>query len=307
MVKLEQSDYYPVPPRIQKNRRFAPLSIRRRLLRALIVSFYLPVVLLARWLLTTAHLHGEARTISVTRKVMELPQLPASFDGLQIAFLTDFHCSALTPPAFLERVVTATNNLKPDVILLGGDYITEGTAYLGSVEKVLAQLKASLGVYSVLGNHDYETDPNIVRSALKRAGIVDVTNSARQLTRGDSRIRIAGVGDLWEDEQDLEGALSGADTDDCVILLSHNPDYAMQINDPRVRIVLSGHTHGGQIHLPRVGALITNSKHGRRLVSGLVSFDTFQLYISRGVGTVMVPFRHHCPPEITLLTLRHKQ
>ena len=94
------------------------------------------------------------------------------------------------------------------------------------------------------------------------------------------------------------------DSAETVILLSHNPDYAMELQDPRVDVVLSGHTHGGQIHLPRYGPMFTNSRYGRQLVSGLVRFPSFVLYVSRGVGSVALPFRHKCPPEISLLTLR---
>lgn len=256
-----------------------------------------------RWLFTAARIHGEARSIRVTSRLLAVPELPAAFDGFNVVFLTDFHCSALTPPAFLERVIDETNRLKPDLILLGGDYISEGTDFVQPVETMLARLEAPLGVYGVLGNHDFDTDANAVRNALKRAGVVELTNTGVWLTREHSRIRIAGVGDLWEDTQDLAAALGDAQEHEAVILLSHNPDFVMELSDPRVRLVLSGHTHGGQINLPFVGPLITNSTYRKQFAYGLCSFSFFQMYVSRGLGTVMVPFRLNCPPEIALLKI----
>lgn len=273
------------------------------LLRAFLRAVYLPVVFVARVLLNATRFHGQARSLSTTKTTIRLPNLPLSFEGLKLAFLTDFHCSAETPASFLEKIVAATNQLEPDLILLGGDYISEGDDYIAPLGKVLAQLCAPLGVYGVLGNHDFYGDEHAVRAALHRARIIELENSGHWVTRGGDRIRIAGVGDLWEDVQNLSVALGDAGNRDTVILLSHNPDYAMEIEDSRVDLVLSGHTHGGQIRFPRLGITVSNSRYGNRLVSGLIPFETFQLYVSRGLGTVMLPFRHNCPPEIALLTL----
>lgn len=282
-------------------------STRKKLLLALDELVFLPVTALGNLPLVTERARAEAQSISITRQTLALRRWPAAFEGLKVAFLTDLHGSALTPPSFLARVVAETNRLKPDVILLGGDYVTRGTEYIRPVVELLARLKAPLGVYAVLGNHDCLVGPALVNAGLKQAGIVDVNNGGHWLISGGDRILIAGVGDLWEDRQDLRAALSGATRDDAVILLSHNPDYAMQLHDPRVQLVLSGHTHGGQICLPRIGAVLTNSSYGQRLVSGLVEFETFKLYTSRGLGTVVVPLRYGCPPEITLLTLSGKR
>jgi uncharacterized protein len=279
-------------------------SLRRKLMLAFDALIFMPVRVFGQLPFVTEGARAEARTLEVTRKTLVLREWPAAFDGLTVAFLTDMHCSRLTPPEFVAQAVEETNALKPDVILLGGDYVTRGTRYIRPVADVLARLRAPMGVYSVLGNHDHFAAPDLIRSALKQAGIVNVNNGGVWLTRDGARIRIGGVGDLWEDKQDLRAALDGATERDAVILLSHNPDYAMNLTDPRVRLVLSGHTHGGQIILPRIGALVTNSSYGDRLVSGLVPFETFQLYVSRGLGTVVVPLRYRCPPELTLLTLR---
>lgn len=272
--------------------------------RVVAYTIYLPLVLVARLFVNVTRLHGQARAISVDKNTVELKQLPAAFDGLTVAFLTDLHCSAMTPPNFLEAVVDATLALKPDVILLGGDYISDGDEYVAEITRILARLEAPLGVYGVLGNHDFYTDTPLMSAALKRARIVELYNSGTWLKRGENRLRVAGVGDFWEDDQDLTAALGDAGEQDTVILLSHNPDYAMEITDPRVDLVLSGHTHGGQINLPRYGTVFSNSRYAKRLVRGFVNLNTFQLYVSRGIGTVMLPLRLNCPPEITHLTLR---
>lgn len=260
--------------------------------------------LLARGMQMASRFYGQARSPEVTRKELGLSGLPAAFDGLTIAFLTDFHCSAQTPPSFLERIVRATNRLEPQLILLGGDYITRGAAYLEPIQQLLGQLQAPLGKFGVLGNHDFETDIGAVRDMLAHAGITDLTNHNRFLTRQGERLYLAGVGDLWRDTPDLAAALAGVGADAAVILLSHNPHFAERITDPRVRLVLAGHTHGGQVQPPRAGAWYANSRLGRFFVIGEVRHPTFVLYVSRGLGTVVVPFRYNCPPEITYLTLR---
>jgi len=293
--------------RTYRTRRHNKSGIKWIINRAFAYTIYLPLILLARLFVNITGLHGEARTLSVSKNTVEPAQLPAAFEGLKIAFLTDLHCSAMTPPSFLEQVVDTTLQLKPDLILLGGDYVSDGDEYVDEVTRILSRLAAPLGVYGVLGNHDFYTDTPRMSAALKHAGIVELNNSGHWLKRGTSRLRVAGVGDLWEDVQDLSAALGDAQAQDTVILLSHNPDYAMEIQDSRVDLVLSGHTHGGQINLPRIGAVFSNSRYAKRLVSGFVPLNNFQLYVSRGLGTVMIPFRLNCPPEITLLTLRAPQ
>ncbi len=303
-TRLEQVKQYLWTGQYTGARDIARGRPHRRLNEGIHALMSLPLQMLVRLPWVTDRAKEEAHSISVTRTVIELRRLPPAFDGMTIAFLTDLHCSRITPPSFLARVVDETNRLKPDLILLGGDYVTRGAKYAQPVAEVLRQLAAPLGCYGVLGNHDCRYDPEAIRQALKQAGIVDVTNSGHWLALDGSRIRIAGVGDLWEDEQDLGAALSGTRANDVAILLSHNPDFSMELADPRVGLVLSGHTHGGQIRLPGVGPVITNSKYGKHLASGLVSFGSFQLYVSRGLGTVLVPLRYQCPPEVALLTLR---
>ncbi|MGE5139291.1 MAG: metallophosphoesterase [Rudaea sp.] len=265
-----------------------------------------PVILAGSLPVLFDRARAEARSITITETDLPIANLPPAFDGVRFAFLSDWHCSRQSPPSFLREVVEETNRQRPEIILLGGDYITGGTRYIEPVGEVLSGLRAPLGVYGVMGNHDFWDNHEGVktRSMLQRVGIILVDNSGRWVHVDGGRLRIGGVGDFWEDEQDLGAALAGVRPDEKAILLSHNPDYAMKIRDPRVGLVLSGHTHGGQIRLPRIGPVITNSQHGRKLVAGLVQFETFKLYTSRGLGTVVVPLRLESPPEIAFFTLR---
>lgn len=163
--------------------------------------------------------HQEALSLSVTRTIITLPHLPSRLDGMTIVFLTDMHCGPTTSPAYLQKVIDKTNRLRPDLVALGGDYVFKFPKYIPLIADVLSQLKAPLGVYAVFGNHDHWINVNALREAFSAAGIVDLTNSGRWLTTAGSRIRIAGVGDLWEDHQDLLTALEDARDTDTVILL----------------------------------------------------------------------------------------
>ena len=130
-----------------------------------------------------------------------------------------------------------------------------------------------------------------------------MNNTGIWLERGRERLRIYGIGDLWTDRQDLASALGDATDRDAVILLSHNPDFAEEIKDPRVGLVLSGHTHGGQIVLPAIGAPIVPSRYGQKYLYGLVKGPSCQVFVTRGVGTSTPPVRFLCRPEVVLITL----
>ncbi len=142
-----------------------------------------------------------------------------------------------------------------------------------------------------------------IRAALERHRIPDLTNRGLWLENRGSEIRLCGVGDLWEDQQDLEAALGEAEHRDAAILLSHNPDYVEQIHDQRVGLVLSGHTHGGQVVFPFAGAPFVPSRYGEKYLHGLVRTPTTQVFVARGIGTITPPVRFRCRPEIVLIAL----
>ena len=160
-----------------------------------------------------------------------------------------------------------------------------------------------MGRFSVLGNHDHWESAPASRHALDAAGIARVDNAGTWLERGGARLRVCGVGDLWTDHQDLPAALGDATDRDAVILLSHNPDFAEEVRDRRVGLIVSGHTHGGQVVVPGYGAPIVPSRYGQKYLHGLVRGLSCQVFITRGVGTVTPPVRFLCRPEIVLITL----
>ena len=142
----------------------------------------------------------------------------------------------------------------------------------------------------------------VVCAAYIAAGIIDLTNRGIALRRPGTLFHIAGVGDLWTDDQDLPRALSSVPEDGCAVLLSHNPDYLEDMDDRRVKLMLAGHTHGGQVDIPFLGAPVVPSKFGRRYASGLVERDWKRVYVTRGVGMSVMPVRFRCRPEVSLLT-----
>jgi predicted MPP superfamily phosphohydrolase len=245
----------------------------------------------------------EASWFQVARRTIAVPHLPAAFEGLTIAFLTDLHHGRYTSLHYIRTVVDVTNAQRPDIIALGGDYAHAHRRYLAPCFEVLAELKARLGVFGVLGNHDHWYDSRLTHECMRRAHIADLTNTGYWLVQSSSRLRLGGVDDFWEGAQDLAAALGDAKPDDACILLSHNPDYVESITDRRVGLVLSGHTHGGQIVLPGVGAPYVPSIYGQKYLHGLVRTDFTQVYVSRGLATIGPPLRIGARPEITLIRL----
>jgi predicted MPP superfamily phosphohydrolase len=248
---------------------------------------------------------AEAHWLTVTRHTLLVPNLPPSFVGKTIALLTDPHHGPFNSLSFLQSVVERTNALRPDLIALGGDFIQgREREYIAPALQVFGALRAPLGVFAVPGNHDHlRGNITAVRRAIGDNGLLDLTNSGRWIALDGDRLRIGGVDDLWHGEQDLDAALGDAGERDACILLSHNPDYAETLRDPRVGLMLSGHMHGGQIVLPGIANPWLPSSYGTKYLQGLVRAPRTQVFVSRGLGTVGLPFRFRCPPEINLLTL----
>ena len=251
----------------------------------------------------------EAKWCRVVRQTIALPNLPAVFRGTRIALMADVHHGPFVPLAYIRHVVAMANALKPDLALLAGDYVHQHHSYIAPGIEALGKLQAPLGRFAVRGNHDnhsYHDDhayrPNST-AALADAGLPDLNNTGAWIERGGARLRICGVGDLWTDQQDLDGALRDAHDGDAVILLSHNPDFAETIRDSRVGLVLSGHTHGGQVVIPGLGAPIVPSRYGQKYLHGLVQAPCCQVFVTRGVGTISPPARFLCRPEVALITL----
>lgn len=245
----------------------------------------------------------EAKWCRVAERTIALPNLPAEFRGVRIALLTDIHHGPFVPLVYIRHVVALANSLKPDLVLLAGDYVSRSSSYIAPCVEALAALEARLGRFAVLGNHDHWESAPACSRALAKANIIQTDNTGRWIERNGSRLRVCGVGDLWTDRQHPASALGDATDADAVIMLSHNPDFAEDLRDRRVGLMLCGHTHGGQVVVPGYGAPIVPSRYGQKYVHGLVRGPACQVFVSRGVGTVSPPVRLFCPPEIALLTL----
>jgi uncharacterized protein len=254
--------------------------------------------------------------LQVTRRDARIPGLPSAFDGLAVAQLSDIHLDEFTEPFFLREAVARVNSLNPDLVFLTGDYITHevGTLQFAigaawQCANILQGLKCRR-IYAVLGNHDIMVNAKEVTAALTDNGIPVLRNSYLPLERNGSRIWLAGLDDplCGRPRPDLAippsiRHVSG----EPVILLCHAPDYAHRLvvhpAGQAVSLMLSGHTHGGQVRMPLVGAIVL-PVGGKLYPEGEFQLGHMSLYVNRGLGTVGVPFRFDCPPEITLHTLR---
>jgi predicted MPP superfamily phosphohydrolase len=246
----------------------------------------------------------EARWLAVKELPFYDQDLPEAFDGFRIIFLTDIHYNLYFPRKRLRRLVEQVNGTEPDLILLGGDYVDMSPHYIPGLFMELQALQARWGIYGVLGNHDYTVGGEEVKDWMKRAGITLLENDGKWLHRGKGKIKIAGVADIREAVPDLAPILWDVGDRDFLLLLSHNPDFAEELDTHLVNLVLSGHTHGGQITLFNRWAPLTSSNYGQRYRQGLVATSRTKVLISRGIGTVTLPFRFFARPEIWEVVLK---
>ena len=253
-----------------------------------------------------AHLYLEPFFLSVWEFEFKNTQIPAAFDGKKILFISDIHHG---PHFSIDRVrglVEKANGLKPDLILLGGDYVHGGSRYIKPCMDELKNLKAPSGVFGVRGNHDHWDGADLSKNAMIEAGIKLIENSSECVIVNDRKIRLVGVGDLWEGSQQISGPLSEASDTDFVILVSHNPDYAEKISKyyDKIDLMLSGHTHGGQVSVFGLYSPLIPSAYGQKYRSGMVQCGNMKLLISNGVGCVSPPVRFFCRPDIISITLK---
>ena len=239
----------------------------------------------------------ERHHLAVTRSDLPCRGLPAALDGLRVGLITDTHHSAYTGLPLIERAVALLQRESPDLVLLGGDYVTRrNRAYIPEAATPFGALRAAHGVFGVLGNHDDEIG---VPRVLRRQGVTVLRDARTRLTIRGETVDLLGV-DYWTQRLDRIAPLARGRAP-FSIMLAHDPRRLWEATALRIPLVLSGHTHGGQVSLPLIGAPAAQKypvAYGSRVVE-----DT-TLFVSRGVGTVLVPCRIDCPPEVALLTLR---
>jgi hypothetical protein len=243
----------------------------------------------------------------ITETEVWLSRLSSAHDGLKIVQLTDFHHSLFTPLEEIQRAVHLANHLRPDVVALTGDYVTLSPTYIWPVARALGKLRARLGVFAVLGNHDFRVDAEEITRALRAQRIRVLRNSHCALRSRGRSLWMVGVDDLWWGAEDIRAALRSVPTRDPKVLLCHNPLGVHMASEHGVDLMLSGHTHGGQVRLPVVGSVYGRSKLGERFVEGWNRLNGTQIYVSRGIGKVLVPLRFGCPAEISILRLRRSR
>jgi predicted MPP superfamily phosphohydrolase len=240
---------------------------------------------------------------------IELPGWPVACDGLRVAVLTDLHVgSPFNGLDKLDRIIALTRHARPDLILLAGDYVIHGVpggrfTPPEEIAAALRELSAPLGVWAVLGNHDWWFDAPRVRAALESVRIPVLEDAAARLGSGACELWVVGIGDFWEGQHDIPRALAQVTDAAPVLAFTHNPDLFPDV-PARVALTIAGHTHGGQVYLPLVGRPVVPSRYGERYAIGHVVEAGRHLFVSAGLGTSIVPVRFLVPPEVSVLTLR---
>ncbi len=251
-----------------------------------------------------------------------LTRMGGSWDGFRIVQLSDFHYDDYFSVVPLRKAIAIVNRLQPDLVVLTGDFVTSplrdprrrntrrgGRAAAKAIEpcaELLARLRARSGVLAILGNHDVSADAPHVTAVLESHAIPVLINRSVSLERGGDRLWLSGVDDILEGKPDLDAALRGIPPAEPVVLLAHEPDWADYVVKRPVDLQISGHSHGGQIRLPLIGAPYLPVL-GRKYPWGLRRIGPLTLYTNCGIGTIRIPMRLNCPPEVTLLTLRCAQ
>jgi uncharacterized protein len=256
----------------------------------------------------------ERHWIDVAHRDIRIPSLPSPFEGMRIVQLSDIHLQEFTEPFLLRQAIEQINRIQPDLVLLTGDFVSYEIASrkfsmktAWQCAEMLTELKCPQR-YAILGNHDHWLSGTEVTRALRTNHTPVLINAHVPIDRQGSRIWLGGLDDPLCGRPDPDKAIPERSAEgQPIIMMCHAPDYADTLLEhpagKAVSLVLSGHTHGGQVRIPFLGALEL-PPGGRKYVEGLFRLGPVQLYVNRGIGTVGVPFRFQCPPEISVFTLR---
>jgi predicted MPP superfamily phosphohydrolase len=241
------------------------------------------------------------------RVTIRLDSLPPPLDGLRIGVLSDFHRGVYTGERHIRRAADLLMEQEPDLIVLGGDYVYSRADYVDSCVRALSGLRARLGVYFILGNHDYWTDAERIERALQSAGFIHLKNRAVRLIHCDDAFYLVGLDSATEGTPDTGRALSAVPATAFSIVAVHEPDFAATLSSRRLPLQISGHSHGGQVMIPWLGPPVL-PRMGFLYPLGLqrVRGSETLVYTTRGVGLSGLPVRFFCPPEVTLLILRRR-
>jgi hypothetical protein len=255
--------------------------------------------------------YAVSERVQLSRVAVKLAALPAAFEGLTIAHLSDIHHGPYTDLDYIRRCVELVNAAQPDLVALTGDFVLRSRNYIEPCAEVLSELKPRIGNYAVLGNHDYYQGAGFLARALHRTGCTLLVDERERLEHRGERLSLLGVDDLYYGQTDIPRLLRDVPVDEAKIVLAHNPDFIEEfaLKGRHLDLMLSGHTHGGQVRLPLLGAPHVDSAYGQQYVVGmnrkaLNDGKTMQVYTTRGIGTILLPVRFDCPPEIVFYTLQ---
>lgn len=256
--------------------------------------------------------HVEPTWLEVNNITIPVRGLPPAFQGLRIAQLTDFHCGKQIPRDYLEKALKRTLEEQPDLIVLTGDFVHKGYRHVETVAKLFRNVTAPLGVFAVLGNHDFSVRNALgirrhrglhqaIADALSKNGVIVLRNETVRLTRNGESLLVAGIDDLWSKEADADAALNEQCPETPRVILAHNPQSIELFENHRADLILSGHTHGGQVDWPGLGRVLLG-KNGKRWSAGLYQHNGRHMYVNKGVGFGW-RFRFGVRPEVAVFTL----
>jgi predicted MPP superfamily phosphohydrolase len=276
---------------------------RKRIIRIASLAVFLLIASIGVWGFLI-----EPNRLVVRQQTIEIKSWPQQLSGLRIALISDIHAGGpFIDEKKLQQIVATTNALNPDLIVLLGDYMSQNTwlAHEVAPEVIAAnlkQLRAPLGVYGVLGNHDWWYNGEKVRRAFDAAGIRILEDEVVEVKWRQSSFWLIGLADKWTRPQHIDETIAKVPPGSAMIALTHNPDIFPKLSNT-VPLLLAGHTHGGQVNLPLIGTPITPSDYGPRYAAGHIFENDHHLFVTTGIGTSILPVRFRVPPEIVILTL----
>ncbi|MBU4133992.1 metallophosphoesterase [bacterium] len=239
--------------------------------------------------------------MKVNKYVLEIKNLPPQFKDFRIVLFGDVHRSKIVSTGYIRKCISKVNNLNPDIVLNTGDYVTGKQEYIFDIVEILKTMKPEYGVYSVLGNHDGET----IAKGLKQAGIKVLRNESATIEKEGGLLRLIGLDDSLTGYENIVKILKDTKKKEVRLLMTHNPDLfeILKLYEYKIDLIAAGHTHGGQVVIPFIGPPLVPSIYGKKYASGFIREKNGLMYVTRGIGTYLLPVRFFCRPEITLFIL----
>ncbi|MEN6372090.1 MAG: metallophosphoesterase [Armatimonadota bacterium] len=275
---------------IKWNPRFTPK--KRRILKIALVIFIIGMLPFDMFVY-------EPRHIELNTYYVPVQNLPQGLDGLRVVQMSDLHLGSTTPNDIISKAVDMANSARPDIVALTGDFVTYHESASVPLSKILSRLHPRIVTYAVLGNHDYDVGKKIVTDALNKCGIQVLVNRSMQPVRG---LYIVGMDDPHGGKPDAVAAFRGIDENKCYIMLAHTPEQVYRLKG-RHGLLLTGHTHGGQVRLPWMsGRMVPGYVNGRYIAGWYLDGD-LRTYVNRGIGMTNAPIRFRCRPEVTVFVL----